>query len=77
MRAAPDPDQPYAGPVLFIKGGDSDYILPAHRDKVLSLFPAAEMKVMPGCGHWLHAEQPALFNSIVQRFLERSLSGRE
>lgn len=77
VRAAPDPERPYAGPVLFIKGGDSDYILPAHRDAVLSLFPAAELKVMPGCGHWLHAQQPALFNSIVQRFLGHSLSGSE
>jgi esterase len=26
---------------------------------------------MLDCGHWLHAQQPALFNSIVGRFLER------
>jgi pimeloyl-ACP methyl ester carboxylesterase len=24
---------------------------------------------MPGCGHWLHAERPQLFNSLVRRFL--------
>lgn len=73
LRAAPRVTQAYSGPVLFVKGGDSDYLLPSHREQVLAAFPAAEMKVMPGCGHWLHAQEPALFNSIVGRFLDRSL----
>ena len=30
----------------------------------------AELKVMPGCGHWLHAERPRLFNNLVGRFLD-------
>ena len=77
LRAAPDIMHAYEGPVLFIKGGDSDYILPQHRATVLALFPAADLKVMPGCGHWLHAEQPGLFNGIVRRFLQHSLSGGE
>lgn len=70
VRAAAVGGNPYSGPVLFIKGGESDYILPEHRDQVLSLFPQAEMKVMADCGHWLHAQQPALFNGIVGRFLD-------
>ena len=77
VRAEPDVDQAYPGPTLFVKGGDSDYILPEHRPRVVSLFPSAEMKVMPGCGHWLHAQQPVLFNSIVRRFLLRAYSGGE
>ena len=75
VRAEPDVEKPFEGPVLFIKGGDSDYILPEHRERVLQLFPAAEVKVMPGCGHWLHAQQPALFNSIVGRFLQQHCCG--
>ena len=71
VRARPDAGQAYAGPVLFVKGGDSDYILPEHQSRVLSLFPSAQLKVMSGCGHWLHAQQPALFNSIVGRFLDQ------
>jgi esterase len=69
VRAEPDIDNVFSGPVLFVKGGDSDYILPEHRERVLALFPAAQIKIMPGCGHWLHAEQPELFNGIVGRFL--------
>jgi len=75
VRAEPDVKSPFSGPVLFVKGGESDYILPQHRERVLALFPHAEVKVMPGCGHWLHAEQPTLFNSIVGRFLEEQYSG--
>ena len=77
VRDAPDVDTPFTGPVLFIKGGDSDYILPQHRERVLALFPGAEMKIMPGCGHWLHAQQPALFNGIVGRFLQAHYSGAQ
>ncbi len=77
VRDAPDLDTPFPGPVLFIKGGDSDYILPQHRERVLALFPGAEMKIMPGCGHWLHAQQPALFNAIVSRFLQQHYSGMQ
>jgi esterase len=44
-----------------------------HRSHILSLFPAAGMKIMPGCGHWLHVQRPSLFNSLVRRFLRDAL----
>ena len=69
LRAGLEADESFTRDVLFIKGGDSDYILPEHRSRILALFPAAKVKIMPGCGHWLHAQKPRLFNSIVQRFL--------
>lgn len=69
LLAAPAGDRIYAGPVLFIKGGASDYIQPQFWPAVQRLFPAATLEVMAGCGHWLHAEKPVLFNSIVARFL--------
>lgn len=61
--------QAYAGEVLFIKGGDSDYILPQHQAAVTGFFPRAQLKVIDGTGHWLHAEKPVIFNRLVQRFL--------
>lgn len=70
VRAAPDFRSPYGGPVLFIKGGESDYIREQHRTHILALFPQAQLKVMPGCGHWLHAQQPRMFNGLVGRFLD-------
>ena len=70
VRAEPEAAAPYQGPVLFIKGGESDYIREEHRTHILRLFPQAGMKIMPGCGHWLHAQRPSLFNSLVSRFLQ-------
>jgi len=72
IRAGLEADKPFTKNVLFIKGGDSSYILPEHRERIISLFPRAEVKIMPDCGHWLHAQQPRLFNSIVRRFLRGS-----
>jgi esterase len=69
VRAEPTVTAPYKRPVLFIKGGDSNYIREEHRGHILDLFPGATMKIMPGCGHWLHAQRPSLFNSLVRRFL--------
>ena len=56
--------------MLFIKGGDSDYLREEHRPAIARLFPAATLRLMPGCGHWLHIEKPRLFNGIVHRFLD-------
>lgn len=55
--------------VLFIAGGDSDYVQSAHKAQILSLFPNVRLKVIPGTGHWLHAEKPEVFNALVRRFL--------
>jgi len=74
LREAPLSAAPYRGPVQFIKGGESIYIREAHRSHTLALFPRATVKVMPACGHWLHAQQPTLFNGIAGRFLDSHLS---
>lgn len=69
ILAAPQANGPYLGPVLFIKGGDSDYLLPSHQSTIQQLFPHAKAKVIQGTGHWLHAEKPAAFSKIVADFL--------
>lgn len=69
ILAAPQAHGPYTGPVLFIKGGDSDYLLASHQSQIQQLFPNARAKVIQGTGHWLHAEKPAAFSKIVADFL--------
>lgn len=59
----------YYGRVLFISGQLSNYILPKYRSQTLALFPAAQIKVINGATHWLHAEKPETFNAICTRFL--------
>lgn len=64
-------DRQYLGPVLFIKGELSDYIDTVHREGVVSRFPNAEIKVLAGTGHWLHAEKPELFAKLCRSFILR------
>ncbi|MDB2384712.1 alpha/beta fold hydrolase [Endozoicomonas sp.] len=62
-------DTPFEGETLFLKGADSDYILPSHREHVLSVFPRATVKMIAGTGHWLHAQKPELVSRFINRFL--------
>ena len=52
---------PYPGPVLFLRGADSDYVRPEDEPIIHALFPHAEIVTIEGAGHWVHAEQPARF----------------
>lgn len=65
----PEGASPYGGPTLFIKGGDSDYILPKYKEAIAQLLPNSKAKVIQGVGHWLHAEKPTAFNKIVTNFI--------
>jgi esterase len=67
--------EPFNKAVLFIKGEKSNYILPEHRDTILSLFPEARVKVISNTEHWLHAEKPEIFASLLRRFLAPDREG--
>lgn len=54
-------------PVLFVRGEHSAYIRDADLNQIKGLFPNARLETIAGAGHWVHADQPALF-------LERILS---
>jgi len=45
-------------PVIFLKGGDSDYISSGDYKDIFKVFPAAEIIEVPGAGHWIHADKP-------------------
>jgi esterase len=59
----------FDGETLFIKGGQSNYILAEHRPKIMALFPNSQAKIIQNAGHWLHAEKTLMFNKIVENFL--------
>jgi esterase len=65
----PEIEARFDGPVLFLSGGASDYVLPAHHARILELFPQAEFRQIAGAGHWLHAEKPREFEGEVRAFL--------
>jgi pimeloyl-ACP methyl ester carboxylesterase len=61
----------FAGPVLFIRGGRSDYISDHDLKDLLIKFPSAELKTIAGASHWVHADAPAEFFEIVSGFLRQ------
>ncbi len=57
-------------PALFVKGSNSPYILPEDYRLIKAHFPNSEIVVIPRSGHWVHAEQPALFFEKTLNFLQ-------
>lgn len=62
----------FAGPVLFLKGGESGYIQQEHREAILERFPRAKLKTVANTGHWLHAEKPRAVAKLLENFIAAS-----
>ena len=62
--------QSSAAPSLFIGGAESNYAIDRDRAAILRHFPNAQIKMIAGAGHWLHADQPAAFLHAVSAFIE-------
>jgi len=60
----------FTGETLFIKGGQSDYILPEYEQAIYDLFPMSKAKIIQKAGHWLHAEKSVAFNKITMDFFD-------
>lgn len=58
-------------PTLFIRGGESGYILDSDFDAIRRHFPEAKFETIPNAGHWLHAENPKLFFELTTAFLKQ------
>lgn len=61
----------YNGPVLFLKGGLSQYIREQDEVMIKKIFPHAEIAIIEEAGHWLHAEKPKAFYEFVLNFITR------
>tara|TARA_B100001769_G_C21525637_1_gene301713 strand:- start:9 stop:518 length:510 start_codon:yes stop_codon:yes gene_type:complete len=55
---------------LFLRGEKSNYILEDDFDNISDVFPNATFETIYNAGHWLHAENPNDFYSIVSEFIE-------
>ncbi|TCP97666.1 esterase [Cricetibacter osteomyelitidis] len=58
-------------PTLFIKGGQSDYILPEYGSMMLNQFPQAASFVIANSGHWIHADKPDSVIRAINKFLQK------
>ena len=59
----------FEGPVLFLKGELSNYIVPSDEPLVKAHFPNSKIMEIKNAGHWLHAENPIQFYKKVIDFL--------
>jgi pimeloyl-ACP methyl ester carboxylesterase len=57
-------------PTLFIRGGNSNYILDEDLENIKLHFPDFKLATIPNAGHWLHAENPKLFFEETFNFLK-------
>jgi pimeloyl-ACP methyl ester carboxylesterase len=73
LRGFPDPPQgaSFDGPVLWVGGANSTYVLDEDRPHMDALFPATRLVRVKNAGHWVHSEQPEVFLETLRRFLER------
>jgi esterase len=69
IAAAPAAIGPYAGPALFVRGGDSDYVPAEAEPEITKRFPNARIETIPGAAHWVHVDKPEPFLEIVGEFL--------
>jgi len=56
-------------PFLFVKGELSNYISKQDEMNIPNVFSDYHFEIISNAGHWLHAEEPEKFVSIVKRFL--------
>ncbi len=56
-------------PSLFLGGSESDYLRSIYNAEIFRYFPAAEITMIDGAGHWLHAEKPNEFLKEIKTFI--------
>jgi pimeloyl-ACP methyl ester carboxylesterase len=61
----------FENPTLFIRGGNSNYILDSDFDAIKHHFPKVEFNTISNVGHWLHAEKPQEFLELTLKFLKK------
>jgi pimeloyl-ACP methyl ester carboxylesterase len=60
----------FENPTLFIRGGNSNYILDSDIEGIHNHFPKAVINTISNVGHWLHAEKPQEFFEMTINFLK-------
>ncbi|ACY40053.1 alpha/beta fold family hydrolase [Blattabacterium sp. (Blattella germanica) str. Bge] len=61
----------YNGPTLFLRGENSNYLLPKDYDSILNLFPKAKILTIKKAKHWIHIDNPIDFYKNINIFLKK------
>lgn len=59
----------YSKNTLFIRGGNSDYILDSDFEAIKNHFPKAIIETIAEAGHWVHADKPNELLEKVSTFI--------
>jgi esterase len=57
-------------PTLFVRGLKSNYIRDSDWDRIIEVFPNAELESLD-TGHWVQAEKPEEFSELVTRWINK------
>ncbi len=61
--------RPFCKPCLFVRGGNSNYVMDADWPEIKRFFPLAELATIPAAGHWVHVDAKEAFLRSVAAFL--------
>ncbi len=62
-------DEVYNNTALFIRGGNSDYVIDSDFELIARHFPNFNVITINGASHWVHADKPIEFIKEVLRFI--------
>jgi pimeloyl-ACP methyl ester carboxylesterase len=75
LGARPDMVEPLRGvraPTLLVVGAEDAITPPDCLSRAEQIFPAARLLIVPGAGHLVPVESPAVFNAAVLEFLRET-----
>ncbi|MCU1536534.1 MAG: alpha/beta hydrolase fold protein [Humibacillus sp.] len=64
--------EPYAGPVLWVAGGESAYIQREDAETMRAMFPRTRLFTVKGAAHWVHTDAPEVMIAAIRRFTAAS-----
>ncbi len=62
-------DKKFLNPVLLVRGGLSKYVTEADLPAMVKQFPRTSVQTLANASHWVHADVPGEFYSLVHEFL--------
>ncbi|KGN36736.1 alpha/beta fold hydrolase [Knoellia subterranea] len=62
--------EPFDGPVLWIKGGESRYIKDEDSERMRGFFPRVRLLTVKGASHWVHSDAPAVVTEALRRVVQ-------
>ncbi len=62
----------FDGPVLFVRGAQSDFVSDGDQTAIRHHFPAARLETIPQAAHNVHVQNRPAFVASVQRFLNEA-----